>query len=387
MEFSSQQTAALEAVQRWLASDQQVFRLFGYAGTGKTTLAQYLNACLYAAFTGKAAHVLRQKGCPDAGTIHSLIYHPEEKSRQRLKELVGQRADLEQNGLDDHEPEALSTLLNDVNRSIAKEKANLKRLAFTLNLDSDLNDARLLVIDECSMVGKDIGEDLLSFGTKILVLGDPAQLPPVASGGFFTNQEPDVLLTEVHRQARENPILELATIVRETGKLPRDHPCVVGHNEAQGEALLGPDQIIVGRNATRKFHNLDMRARLGFQSSLPEPGDRVVCLRNNHQIGLLNGATYKVRDVPSDGILELDNGLLVDVHLEIFLDQEDDIPLWDLRAKESFDYGYALTCHKSQGSQWHSVGVINESGCFRQHAKRWLYTAITRASDKLWVTR
>ena len=57
------------------------------------------------------------------------------------------------------------------------------------------------------MVDEDLGRDLLSFGKPVLVLGDPAQLPPVKGGGFFTEAEPDVMLTEVHRQAADNPII------------------------------------------------------------------------------------------------------------------------------------------------------------------------------------
>ena len=147
MKWSPEQDRALGAVAAWLrAGDRQVFRLFGYAGTGKTTLARHVaegvtGATVFAAFTGKAAHVLRSKGCVGAGTIHSLIY--------RMR------------GEDEDGP------------------------TFVLNDDSMAGKAGLIVIDECSMVDAEIGRDLLSFGTPVLVLGDPAQLPPIAGGGFF----------------------------------------------------------------------------------------------------------------------------------------------------------------------------------------------------------
>src|SRR3990172_11942416 len=93
MEWSPQQDQALKAVEDWLHDpSKQLFRLFGYAGSGKTTLAKHFaehvkGLTFFAAFTGKATHVLRQRGCPNASTIHSLIYHPRDKSRERLTEL------------------------------------------------------------------------------------------------------------------------------------------------------------------------------------------------------------------------------------------------------------------------------------------------------------
>jgi exodeoxyribonuclease-5 len=179
MLWSPQQDAALAAVARWLkAGEPRVFRLFGYAGTGKTTLARHIaesagGDVAFAAFTGKAAHVMRGKGCKGATTIHSLIY------RTR--------------GEDENGP------------------------TFTLNDDSAAGKSALIVIDECSMVDEEIGRDLLSFGKPVLVLGDPAQLPPIAGGGFFTSAEPDVMLTEVHRQAFDDPIIRMSMIVREGG--------------------------------------------------------------------------------------------------------------------------------------------------------------------------
>ena len=130
---------------------------------------------VYGAFTGKAASVMRQKGCYDAATIHSLIY--------RTKEA-------EEGGP-----------------------------TFTLNRSGPAAKADLIIIDECSMVDSDLGNDLLSFERPVLVLGDPAQLPPVRGGGFFTEAEPDVMLTEVHRQAKDDPIVRMAMTIREGGRL------------------------------------------------------------------------------------------------------------------------------------------------------------------------
>src|SRR5690606_12740333 len=157
---------ALREVSRWLKdpNGQQVFRLFGWAGTGKSTLAVHLakgvGKVVFAAFTGKAALVMRKRGCVGASTIHSLIY------------------------------------------VLVEEKGGEPK--FVLNHDSDIVDADLVVIDEVSMVGAELAKDLLSFGKKVLVLGDPFQLPPVKDAGFFTNIDPDIMLTEIHRQAADN---------------------------------------------------------------------------------------------------------------------------------------------------------------------------------------
>ena len=378
MEFSRQQEDALQLVEDWLqGGGPQVMRLFGYAGTGKTTLAREMKADFYAAFTGKAAHVLQTKGCP-ASTIHSLIYNPRSKSKARMTELE----------------EKLKTLVEgspeyaEIKAEIDAEADNLKNPSWTLKLDSPLRYAKLLVIDECSMVDEQMGKDLLSFGCRVLVLGDPAQLPPIKGGGFFTDAKPDVLLTEVHRQARDNPILDLATTIRETGRLPANHP-LVHHRKITPEMSMGVDQIICGKNVTRRRANTRMRELLGMNDPLPLIGDKVVCTKNNHELGILNGALYEVtRAVHDDGVeIELDGRISVDVHPELFTGE--DLPWWKLRDEdyENFEYGYALTCHKAQGSQWDSVGLINECESFRQHSARWLYTAVTRAAKELWIAR
>ncbi|MEP4704761.1 MAG: AAA family ATPase, partial [Hyphomicrobiales bacterium] len=184
MKWSSQQDDALRDVARWLSNrDSQVFRLFGFAGTGKTTLARHLaegvdGEVVFGAFTGKAAHVLRQKGCAGASTLHSLIYRPAGTS-------------------EDEEDEGVEQPL------------------FAIRRDAPASEADLIIIDECSMVDEELGRDLLSFGVPVLVLGDPAQLPPVKGGGFFTEHEPDIMLTEVHRQAADNPIIRMSMDVRE----------------------------------------------------------------------------------------------------------------------------------------------------------------------------
>jgi ATP-dependent exoDNAse (exonuclease V) alpha subunit len=368
-QFSPQQDEALVAVSRWLKGAKtgrapQLFRLFGYAGTGKTTLARHIAEGVdgdvkFAAFTGKAAMMLRAKGCNDATTIHSLIY------RSRTEDDTG-------------EP------------------------SFSLNRQSDVKSADMVIIDECSMVDEELGRDLLSFGVPVLVLGDPAQLPPVKGGGFFTEVEPDVMLTEVHRQAADNPIVRLSMMVRAGERLSvgqyGDSRIVRRGDmgkEDMATLVLKADQVLVGRNKTRRDFNSRMRELIGRTDVMPVAGDKVVCLRNNKTKGLLNGATFTVKAVGArktgmvtmrldpDDVSALN--VKVSVLPEFFEGQEEGLPWQVRRESDEFDYGYALTVHKAQGSQWDHVVLFDESFAFREHRERWLYTGITRAAETLTI--
>lgn len=394
MQFSREQERALSAVAKWIESrDKPFFYLAGYAGTGKTTLACHLaesvdGVVLYAAYTGKAALVMRQKGCASAGTIHSLIYCPKAKSLERLERLEREM---------DKTPLSASRHL-ELLRAIAAEKANLKRPAFSLNVDSALRDADLLVVDECSMVDKQVGADLISFGTPILVLGDPGQLPPVFGAGYFTGQEPDFMLTEIHRQARDNPIIEMATLVREGKALPHGpygESAVIARTAFNPDTLGAEVQVLVGLNATRQRVNLRRRRALLGEGLPPLPvvGDRLVCLRNNHDIGILNGGIWQVEGVETEeaglfGMRLRDEfgKVTVTAHAGPFRGEE--VPHVLAREAEMFDYGYGLTVHKAQGSQWDDVLLVDESSRWGNgDARRHLYTGITRAAKRITVIR
>lgn len=364
--FSPQQDAALMAVSNWLKDKKapQVFRLFGYAGTGKTYLAKHLAESIegrvcFAAFTGKAALVMRSKGCRDASTIHSLIYKVDE------------------DGIGD--------------------------VKFILNHDSDIRDAKLVVIDECSMVDEKLGIDLLSFGKKVLVLGDPAQLPPVKGFGFFTAADPDFMLTEIHRQAAESPIIRLATTVREGGMLVPGHfgsSKVILRGEVDQNEVLAADQILVGLNRTRITYNRRMRELKGIKGAYPVVGDRLVCLKNNREKGLLNGGIWTAKTVETrtigpkvEHVLSIkseDVGMSkklisATVHQAFFDGSDADLSWEEKRDYDQMTYGYALTTHKSQGSQWDNVYLFDESKAFRDDARRWLYTATTRAAEQITI--
>lgn len=390
MELSVEQIRALDDIGRWMATDKPLYRLFAPAGCGKTTIAQYIaqgHKTCFCAPTGKAAKVLREKGCP-ASTIHSLIYRPKAKSQMRLLDLQGRRdAVLAAN------PEAK---VADLDRQIAEEKRNLARPAFSLNLDSEIRQSELCIIDEVSMVDARVAEDLLSFGVKLLVLGDPHQLPPVAGLGFFINAEPDFLLTQIHRQAAESPIIRLATAIREGRRIiPGEWgDMVVKKGSISPEAALTYDQIIVGRNKTRKATNARVRTLKGFTDPLPVAGDRVICLRNNRELGLYNGAIWFVTDrFGKDDIVDLsirgddeDSQMTVPAWSHHFTDpvfEPTQMSFWEKKDAEDFDYGYSCTAHKGQGSEWDSVLVFDESDCFGKDAAKHRYTAVTRAAEKL----
>jgi exodeoxyribonuclease-5 len=375
MEFSPQQDEALKAVARWLkAGRPQIFRLFGYAGTGKTTLARYFaehvdGQVQFAAFTGKAAQVLRSKGATNARTIHSLIYRP--KGEEAVEDETTGRTSMSP--------------------------------TFALNRQSPVARAKLIIVDECSMVDEQLGKDLLSFGTPILVLGDPAQLPPISGGGFFTEHEPDILLTEIHRQARDNPIIRLALDVREGREFMRgDYGTaqVIGKEDVTQDLVLKADQVLVGTNRTRRRYNQRLRELKGFPAIYPQAGDKLVCLRNDPAKGLLNGSLWKVmtasRETVKPGINLLvspeeddpDRGVAkIKLLKAAFDDAEGEIPWTTKKRFDDFDYGYALTVHKAQGSQWNDIVLFDESWAFKETRQRWLYTAITRAAERLTIVR
>ncbi|MEM8838355.1 MAG: ATP-dependent RecD-like DNA helicase, partial [Pseudomonadota bacterium] len=317
----------------------------------------------FAAFTGKAAHVLRQKGCEGASTLHSLIYRP-----------AGQAKDEEEEG---------------------------ERPLFAIRRDAPAADAALIIIDECSMVDEDLGRDLLSFGVPVLVLGDPAQLPPVKGGGFFTEHEPDVMLSEVHRQAADNPIIRLSMAVREGEAIDYGEygeSAVIPRRAIEAEQILDCDQVLVGMNRTRRLYNNRIRELLGYRDWRPAAGEKLVCLRNDKTKGLLNGGTWSVVATrsPRKGMIRLDvepdddilaKKVAVSVAPEFFQGTYESLAYPKRRRSDEFDYGYALTVHKSQGSQWDDVILFDESGAFREHRDRWLYTGITRAAERLTIVR
>lgn len=388
MELSPGQAKAYDLATAWLSKgydpSKPFFYIGGYAGTGKSTIAnkvtEGVKRKLFGAYTGKAASVLNKKGVP-AATLHSLIYTPIPVREDYLRGLYRQKAT------------AKGAELEEIKKKIKEEQ----KPKFRLNDESPLLECDLLLVDEVSMVNEEMARDLLSFKVPILVMGDPGQLPPVGGEGYFTKGEPDAFLTEIHRQAAGNPIIAMATLARQGNRLSAGawgDSRVVWKDKFNDHTLTDYDQIIVGRNATRKATNSRVRDFMGHLGAVPAKGERIICLKNNKEVGLLNGTQWIVEEAEDAGVwfdLEIQpegeekksEPIIVSSHP--FDTDFENMPWYDRKRFEEFDYGYAITCHKSQGSQWRSILIQNEAWIFRKDASKWLYTALTRAEEKVTV--
>ena len=363
--LSAQQIKAINSVEAWLKSgtaSKQVFRLFGHAGTGKTTIARSIadrvgGKVLFAAFTGKAALRLMQVGCTNSSTIHGLIYH-----------FVGRH----------NSP-----------------------TGFEVDPNSEASRADLIIIDECSMIGTALARDLLSFGRPALAIGDPGQLPPIGEAdGFFTAEKPDVKLTTIHRQAEQDPILHLATLARQGKSLPAGDlgSCrVLGKADSFHRYELEFDQILTHSNLMRRYVNMRRRNADERKTVFPEPGERLICLRNNSGTGVFNGEQFLVHEVKNldqegkriDIMVQSLNvperpKLTVSIASECFTNPSE-VKHSKRTGVHWFDYAYGITVHKAQGSEWDRVLIITEPGIKADDRRRWLYTAITRARKSVMI--
>jgi len=384
MQLSEDQEKALAALLAWYKDQDRgrFITLGGYAGTGKTTLIAVLKNELvrlnkglkiaFCSYTGKAAQNLKNK-LKEAGalsvkdsvsTIHGLIYTPRENDDGQIS------------GWD----------------------------------RKDLLERDLIIVDEASMVDALIWADLLSYGIPVIAVGDHGQLPPI-SGTFNLMQAPELMLTQIHRQAAENPIIKVSRFARTTGLVPPERygPGVIKYlredpdaQEKSGELLecYSPDTLILcGYNNTRNKLNQFMRANRGFEMPDPASGDRVICLRNNHKKGIYNGMLGTIEslapamkdwyqaEIRLDDREKLYEGLIyapqfgaktgVNFTKDRRLAMQGDL----------FDFGYALTVHKAQGSQARRVVMFEER--FKQMDdqmwRRWLYTGVTRAEEELYL--
>jgi len=363
MILTTQQDAAIKAVAEWLKDkDKQEFKLFGFAGTGKTTLSKLIGEMvekvMFMTFTGKAALVLESKGCSPASTIHRAIY------------------------------------------KVHQDQTNGKWF-FGLDHDSQVKQMDLIIVDEGPMVGAKIARDLLKLAKKVLVLGDPFQLDPVKDDEFWGLGKPDFMLTDIRRQAADNPIIRMSMDIREKGMLM---PGKYGESLVTNKRKFSPemfddfDQVLCGKNNSRKFYNQQFRLYSGFDSEeWPQAEERLICLRNDYNMGFFNGSMWAVKESSSDGcdvecwIRPLDQPETppskISTPMEYFTGDEYKLD-WKIRKSvNEFTFGYVITTHKSQGSQWNNVMIFDESSVFRESAAKWLYTSVTRAAEKVLVLR
>lgn len=384
--LSTDQAQALRQIGAWYrAKSSPYITLGGYAGTGKTTLIAYLRRALrdfdegatvaFCAYTGKAARVLSDK----------------------LKESkVALRGD------------SLSTIHSLIYTTVEQAGAAPKWVR------KDSLDRSLIIVDEASMVDQAIWDDLLAFGIPVLAVGDHGQLPPVGSS-FNLMANPEIRLDRIFRQEADSPIIEVATLARKSGFLPvREYGEGVRkldkNNPETGQTVQELLEnwntellILCGYNATRVKLNQAIRELRDTGSPEPVSGDRVVCLRNNRSKHVFNGMLGTVvRVMPAMG----EDGLLW-YEAEIELEGEDytysgyilrsqfgaaettrDVPLTPGGERgDLWDFGYALTVHKAQGSQAERVLVFEErfAKSSPEDWRRWLYTAVTRAEHELTI--
>lgn len=402
MKLSPDQSTALDRMKAWLlAPDKQYFVLAGYAGSGKTTIVQeFINAltrpAICCAPTGKAASVLRRRlTSTPVTTIHRVLYKPvPPPSPAHLRKLEAQLALLP----DDEK------LLEE----IAEERFRLEGRGISFarkdNENRVVNEGDLVIVDEASMVTRKMLADFIATGAFILFVGDPGQLPPVQSASFFEEAAPDALLTEIHRQAADSPILQLSLRIRKGDSIApfQKQGCAkMPKTEMPYDDWLKYDQVITGSNQSRRRINRFFRKVQGRTSDYPQKGDKLICLKNAEELFFINGVmSTAVEDF--DYVDEISALIGVINYEGDDLDQRtfDDRPFQqnynpDLKERPffersemdalEFDYAYGITVHKSQGSEWDRVIIADDFMNFQnaEFRRRWLYTAVTRAKKEL----
>lgn len=326
-----QQLQALDLVQRWdTTPTKQTFALGGYAGTGKTSLIPTIRDMLHwnsavVTYTNKSAARLREVGMGDATTIFRLMYQ----------------------------------LIDPINMT-------WRRL--------DKLPVDVVIVDEASMLGRKIRDDLESYGVPVLYVQDPFQLGPVKEPRI--NEDCDFILTEVRRHGGK--ILDIATAIRE-GKPYED----VDQYSITDTTLCDADIVICLSNDRRRTLNQRIRKHLGFTGT-PQKGDRMISVKTNYDWGIFAGEAGTLIGTDNRRRYEIlfdgwnDSVVFTNGHL---LQPNEDPYSQDLRGRACLDFGYARTCHTAQGSQYNKVVVWEE----HRADAHWMYTAVTRAVEDVIV--
>ena len=399
-EPKGKQIEAKNLLAEWVMGGDPLFKLGGFAGSGKTTLVASLaktgmfGKCAMLAPTNKAAEVLRRKRI-DATTCHSFLYGQamggggSAKASDVIKELDRATAD-----------EGADSLAAAELRKKLSKLAEDSGMLFVPRGAQDF-DPETLIVDEASMLGTDIMADLESRATRILLVGDPGQLPPVKREAAF--RDPDFTLTEVHRiEPGCEDLANLTMDLRTTARFPlnvHDHDGsveVVSDFDFTYWKKLGYPPVLCHQNKTRHAYNVRARARLGHDSPYPQVGEPMIGVSSWG--GVVNGYSYVVREcTPPTSRYDRRVGLYLGqadggpgTYVEtaaLFFEELHRSPQNRAIAQmpKAVDFAYAITVHKSQGSEWPCV-VVNDDFTMKQNAKQyrqWLYTACTRAQSKL----
>lgn len=350
MELSPDQQDALYKISAFVEApfvERNFFILHGLAGTGKTTLMAQLTerypGLTLTAFTGKAAAVLRKRVNCHVSTLHSVVYN--------FRGLVE----------DDLDPGVMQPIFTPKGEPLT---------------------SRVILVDEVSMVGTRNANDLLDTGARVIACGDPGQLPPVRDAQFFTRA--DATLTTIHRQALNSPIIRQAHNVRHCGEYEADGEGFQVISYAGPDEILEHEALLCWRNATRLRLIKRKRQLLGLPADRLTAGEPVMCLRNDHRRALYNGAIYEVVSCEYPELVLRDDDREVSIAAATV--EGFDPEFATFRYDENwlpFASAYASTIHKSQGSEYPSVLLVDECGDDDRRAL--LYTGITRAVERCTV--
>ena len=410
LDLDESQRAAISAGVRGLDVPAATTKINGPAGTGKTTIIREVLAsgvgadAVVLAPTNKAAHVLRSKGIP-AQTIHSALYQPRTVALREARKAY--REALAAPDLSSDETAWLAEQLRDVEAEMEVSPRG-ERLGFTLRVPNSVTE-HPVVVDEASMVGGQLYADLrASTDRGIVLVGDDAQLPPVRDEAVFHSFGPAATLRTVHRQDAGSPILGIATLIRadrvaDAVDLARSAGVLRPMHEAPVRADVQREIEICWRNVTRHERNAWHRTGQGRRHWL-ERGDWLISLRNrgpefNGSFCLVLPATSHDWDrvkISGSGwrpapVVRLDHED-EEIFRPIAMTEQEGLPgvvPQRVEARCGWDYAYAVTAHKSQGSEWESVTVIDEwswaddDPTRAEDRRRWLYTAVTRARQEL----
>lgn len=422
--LSNEQETVVKAVSQWFSDPfKQVFYLGGLAGTGKSTLigpiveslGLNLEQIAIVAPTAMAAKVVRKKlkswGIPTgSSTIHKAIYQPRLTKPEVIEmELARAMVQLSQTPDNKHTQARVKLLETNLERAY-----DIHDIKFRLNPDSTIANVKLIIVDESSMVGVEVAEDLKSFDIPILAIGDPGQLQPVGDKPGLCIGRPDGLLSEIHRQAKENPIILYSHLVRSGRNMPYgDYGAlkIIRPEEDHFTCAENRDaQIIVGMNRTRWEITSVLRRMAGITQDTPQHGEPLIIKKNSREHPDLVNGTFvtSTKDHPSLlkgrpnvvlSVRDEDSGApytltcyqgLLEEHTERLKGYASAIKKDAFKSRmkgHHIDFGWVMTCHSAQGSQWRSVIVHDESRVFREDAINWQYTAATRAEEELIVVR